>query len=126
MVGQRTDGVRHTVKAALFFDAVVAIDREQRGPGILRLLGLDDVADIDQLVAPGLQRNDFGRRVLVEVRDDAAGYRRDDLLAQRRIGRDAVVDRVAAGFLVFGDDLFERDILFLGEALDPPDRGRRC
>src|SRR5271166_4381807 len=42
-----------------------------------------------------------------------------------RIGRDAVVDRVAARLLVIGDDLLERDILFFGEPLCPPYRRRR-
>jgi hypothetical protein len=128
MVHRSADGIRHTVNAALLLDIVVAADREQRGLGVFLPLRLDDVADVDQLVLPGVERNDLGRVVLEQVGDEAAGHRRDDLLPQRRIGHDAVVDRVAAGLLVFGDDLLERDVLFLGGALGPPQgRGRgRC
>ena len=86
----------------------------------------DDIAYIDQFVVPGEQRDDLEGVVLEQVRHGAAGHRRDDLLALWRIRDDAVVDRVAAGLLVVGDDLLERDVFFLGEALDPPDsRGRR-
>src|SRR5438552_3881055 len=82
------DGIRHTVIAALLLDIVVATDREQRSLGELLPLRLDNVADIDQLVVPGVQRNDLGRSVLEDVGDDAAGHRRDDLLTHRRVGRD--------------------------------------
>jgi hypothetical protein len=77
---------------------------------------------------PGVERNDLGRGVLEQVGDAAAGHRRDDLLAHRRIGDNAVVDRVAAGLLVVGNDLLERNILLLRETLNPPHgRGRdRC
>src|ERR1700724_2377819 len=120
MVHRSADGIRYTVNATLLLDIVVAADREQRGLGVFLPLRLDDVADVDQLVVPGVQRNNLGRGVLEQIRDDAAGHRRDDLLPQRRIGHDAVVARVASGLLVFGDDLFERDALFLGGALAPP------
>jgi hypothetical protein len=111
---------------ALLLDIVVAADREQRGLGVFLLLRLDDVADVDQLVLPSVQRDDLSRVVLKQIRDEAAGHRRDDLLAQWRIGHDAVVDRVAAGLLVIGDDLFDRDVFLFGGALGPPHgRGRR-
>ena len=111
---------------ALLLDIVVAADREQRGLGVFLLLRLDDVADVDQLVLPSVQRNDLSGVVLEQIRDEAAGHRRDDLLAQRRIGHDTVVDRIAADLLVIGDDLFDRDVLFFGGALGPPHgRGRR-
>ena len=78
------------------------------------------------LSSQAIQRNDFGRIVLEQVRDYAAGDRRDDLLTLRRERDNAVVDRVAAGLLVIGDDLLERFILLLDEALRPPHlRGRR-
>ena len=114
------DCIRHTIKAALLLDAVVAIDGEQGGPSILRFLCLDHVRHIDQPVLPGIERNNLGGSVLEQIGDDAARHRRDDLLAHRRIGNDAEVDRVAARLLVIGDDLFECDILLLREALHPP------
>src|SRR5206468_1105491 len=119
MVHRSAYGIRDAVIAALLLDIVVAAGREQRRLGIFLPLRLDDVADVDQLVVPGVERNDLGRGVLEQVGDDAARHRRDDLLSHRRIGRDAVVDRVAAGLLVIGDDLFKRCILFLGEPLGP-------
>ena len=120
MVRQHRRRIGHAVKAALFLDAVVAIDREQRGFGVFLSLRLDNVADVDQLAVPGLQGNQLGRGALVQIRHDAARHRRDDLLAQRRIGDDAVVDGVAAGLLVIGDELAKRHILLLDEALGPP------
>jgi len=122
MVHRSADGIRHTVIAASLLDIVVAVDREQRGLGVFLPLRLDDVAHVDQLVLPRVEGDNFGRGVLEQVGDDAAGHRRDDLLAHRRIGHDAVVDRVAARPFVIGDELFERDILFLGEPLGPPHR----
>ena len=50
-----------------------------------------------------------------QIRDDAAGDRRDDLLAHRRVGNDAVIDLIAARLLVIGDDLLERDVFFLAK-----------
>src|SRR5205085_4728100 len=124
MIAQRADRKGYAIETALLFDAVVAIDSEQRGLGELRFLCLDDIADIDQLVGPGIQRDDLARGILEYVRDDAALDRRDDLLPHRGIGRDAVVDRVAARLLVVLDELLEGDILLLGEALDPPNLSR--
>jgi hypothetical protein len=54
MVHRSTNGIRHTVIAALLLDVVVAVNREQRGIGVFLLLRLDDVADINQLVIPGI------------------------------------------------------------------------
>jgi hypothetical protein len=62
-------------------------------------LRIDDVGYVDQLVVPGEQRNDFAGVVLKQVRNLAAGHRRDDLLAQRGIRNDAVFERVAARLL---------------------------
>jgi hypothetical protein len=88
-------------------------------------LRVDNVRHVDKLVIPGKQRNDFARIVLEQIRNLAACHRRNDFLALRGEGNDAVVDRVAAGLLIIGDDLFECGILFLDEALRPPDgRGR--
>ena len=85
-----------------------------------------DVAHVDQLVVPSVERDALARVVREQVRDDAALHRRDDLLALRRERRDAEVDLVAARLLVICDDLFEPHILFLDEALRPPNfRGRR-
>ena len=120
MVHPRTDGIRHAVKAAFLLDIVVAAGREQRGFGEFLLLSFDDVADVDQLVLIGVERDDLSRRVLEQIGDDAARHRRDNLLAYRRVGDDGVVDRVAAGLLVIGDEFFERNILLFGETLDPP------
>ncbi len=127
MVGQHVKRQRNAVQTALFLNAIVAIDVEQRGFGVLLALGRHDVGHIDQLVVPGEQSDDLGRVVGEKIRDDAAGHRRDDLLALRRERRDVELDLVAAGLLVIRDNLFERRILFLDKALRPPDlRGRRC
>jgi hypothetical protein len=88
----------------------------------LRFLGFDNIGQIDQLVVPGVQRNDLERVVGEHVGDDAALHRRDDLLAQRRKGRNGHVDRIAARLLVIGNDLLDCDVLFFGEALGPPYR----
>ena len=84
---------------------------------------VDDVADLDHFVVPGVLRNDDLRRNVVryEVRDIAAGDRRNDLLHQRGEGDQAVVDRVAARLLVFVDDPLERGIFLGHETLGPPD-----
>ena len=113
-------GKGHGVIATPFLDAVVTKGGEQRRFGVLRFLRLDDVAHIDQLAVPGKQGDDFGGRVLEQVRHDAAGHCRNDLLAHRRIRRDAVIDLVAARLLIVGDDLLEGDVFLLGKALDPP------
>jgi hypothetical protein len=128
MVHRSADGIGHTVNTALLLDIVIAADREQRGLGVFLPLRLDDLAHVHQLVLPGVERNDLGGGVLEQVGDDAADHRRDDLLAHRRIGDNAVVKRVAAGLLVIGNDHLERNILFLRETLNPPHgrgRGRR-
>jgi hypothetical protein len=125
MVWQRILSVGYAIKAAPFFDAVVAIGGKQSGLGVFLSLGLDDVGHIDQLAVPGVQRNELGRGVLVKVRNNTAGHRGHDLLTQGRKRHDAVVDFVAAGFLVIGNHLLERCILFGHKALDPPHFGRR-
>jgi hypothetical protein len=92
----------------------------------LRFYRFDDVADIDELVGPGVQRQKLKVGQLHDIRYDAAGNRRDCLLAHRREGDDAVLDLVTARFLVVGEQLFEGNILLLGKALNPPQlRGRR-
>ena len=116
----------HAVECALLGRVVVAVGGAQRRVDVLRFLGLDDVADVDELVGPCVQRQKGEIGVFHDVRDDAAGYGRDFLLAQRRERNDAVLDLIAAGFLVVGHQLFEGDILFLSETLGPPDLcGRR-
>ena len=50
---------------------VIAIGREECGLGVLFLLRCPDVADVDKLVVPGVERNDFERIVL----GVASGYR---------------------------------------------------
>src|SRR6516164_8247682 len=115
------------VEAALLCDAVVAVGIEQRSLSVLLLLRFDNIADIEQLVVPGIERDDLVRIVAEHVRDDATLHRRDDLLALRRERHDAELDRVAAGLLVIGDVLFDRRILFRDKALRPPhlSSGRR-
>ena len=120
VVGQGRGRIRHTVIAALLFDAVVAIGGEQSGLGIFLFLGFDDIGHIDQLAGPGLQRDQLGRAALVQIGHDPTRHRRNDLLAHRRVGDDRVVDRVAARLLVIGDDFLKSDVFFVGEALDPP------
>jgi hypothetical protein len=88
-------------------------------------LRFDNVGYVDELVVPGIERNDFPRIVLKQIRDLAAGYRRNDFLTLRREGNNAVVDFVATGLLVIGDDLLEGRVLFLDETLRPPDRRSR-
>jgi hypothetical protein len=91
-------------------------------------LRVHDIGHIDELVLPREERNDLSRVVGEQIRDDAALHRGDDLLALRGERHDLQVDRVAASLLVIGDDLFDRHILFLREALRPPHlrgRGRR-
>jgi hypothetical protein len=73
----------------------------------LRFLGFDNIGQIDQLVVPGVQRNDLERVVGEHVGDDAALHRRDDLLAQRRKGRNGHVDRIAARLLIIGNNLLD-------------------
>src|ERR1700738_2366720 len=68
MVHRSADGIGHTVNAALLLYIVVAADREQRGLGVFLPLRLDDVAEVDQLVLPGVERNDLGRGVLGQIR----------------------------------------------------------
>jgi hypothetical protein len=50
-------------------------------------LGINDIGDIEQLVVPGIERNDFARIAGEHIRDDAALDRRDDFLALWREGR---------------------------------------
>ena len=91
---------------------------------IVRFLGFDDVGDFDNLVVPGILRNDDLVVDVVgdQIGDIAAGDRRDDLLHQRRKRDEAVVDRVAARLLVIGDDFAKRRILLGDKALGPPHR----
>ena len=114
--------IGHGVIATPFLDAVVAECSEQCRFGVLRFLRLDDVADVDQLVVPGIQREDFHWVVREQVGDNPAGQGRDDLLAVWREGHEGIVDRIAAGLLVLLDNGFERHVLFFGETLDPPYR----
>ena len=118
-------GIGHGVIATPLLDAVVAECSEQCRFGVLRFLRLDDVADVDQLVVPSIQREYFHWVVREQVWDNPAGQGRDDLLAVRREGHERIVDRIAAGLLVVADNGFERLVLFFGETLDPPYR-RGC
>src|SRR5215470_13425718 len=85
-----------------------------------------NVADIDELVGPGVQRQKREVGELHDIRDDPGGDRRNCLLAHRCERDDAVLDLVAACLLVIGDQFFEGDILLLGEALHPPQLGSQC
>src|SRR5207248_2454773 len=122
MVGTSRQRIRGAVEAALLRHAVVAVGRIQRGFAVLGFLRLHNIADVDQLVVPGVQRDDLARVVGEHVRHYAGLYRRDDLLAQRGIGGNRELDRVAACLLIVGDDLLDGNVFFFGEALGPPDR----
>src|SRR5690348_7162418 len=87
VVGEYVDRVGNAVEAALFCDTVVAVDQRQRGVGVMLPLRLDDIAHIDELVVPSVQRSDLWRSVLEQVGDLAGGHSRHDLLPQRRIDR---------------------------------------
>jgi hypothetical protein len=93
---------------------------DQRGLGKLLALRRHDVADIDQPVVPGKQRDNFGRGADEHVRDDAGLHRRDDLLAQRRKRHDIELERVTARLRIIRGDLLDRDVLFLDKPLRPP------
>ena len=47
---------RHRIIRALLCDAIISIRPAKCGVDVLRLNGFDDVADIDELVGPGVQR----------------------------------------------------------------------
>src|SRR6195256_5418044 len=102
---------------------IVAIGIEQRGLGQQRLLGLDDIAYVDQLVFPGVERGNLAWVIHHHIRDDAGMHRRDDFLPLWGKGRDAQIDRVAARLLVIGKGLLDSDVLVLHEALRPPHLG---
>jgi len=113
---------RRVVDAALLRDVVVILGREDRHGMILRLLGLHDVGEVEQLAVPGILRDDRvgGGVVAHDVRDVARGQRPDDLLHQRRERNEGKVDLVAARLLVFRDHGAEADVLLANEALRPP------
>ena len=118
---------RAQIEAALLRDAVVEAGGQQRGLAELRLVRLDDVAHVHQLIVPGVLRQDRRRRVVEnEVRNVAAGQRGDRLLVQRHERHDAEVDLVAAGLLIVRDRLAERRVLLGNEALHPADGGLAC
>src|SRR4051794_2963310 len=56
--------IRYQIAAALFFHIVVTVGRRQRGRCELLPLGVNYVADIDQLVVPRVKRADLGWVVL--------------------------------------------------------------
>src|SRR5690349_16953552 len=72
VVREASLGQRDAVIAALFLFFVVAKVIEQRALGIERFLSLNDVGDVDQLVLPGVQRDDLAGIVREHVWDDAA------------------------------------------------------
>ena len=117
------DPQRHHVVAALFGDAVVVVAGVDRDRDEIFFLRLDDVADIEELVVPGVQRGKFEVGGFDNVRHRAALDRRDRLLAQRRKRDDAELDLVAARLLIIGDDPVERGVFLLGETLRPPHLG---
>ena len=59
MVRPNRTGVGNAVKAASFLDIVKAVHRQQRGLGVLLLLCLYHFGYVDQLILPGVQRDDF-------------------------------------------------------------------
>src|SRR5271170_5906754 len=90
---------------------------------VFRFLSFYNVTDIYELVLPGVQRGKHIIGILHQLRNDAAGDRRDFLLTQRNKRDNAEVDRVAAGLLVIGDELVQRHVLARNKALGEP---RRC
>src|SRR6516162_4816732 len=72
---------------------------------ILRFLGFDNVADIEELVVPGVQRVNEKSWSSIRSGTTPARDRRDFFLTQRHERDDAEVDRVAAGLLVIRDEL---------------------
>ena len=92
----------------------------------LGFIGLNDVADIDQLVVPRVLRND-GLWCIHEnqIGDVPAGQRRDRLLVLRLERHDAVFERIAARLHVVRGQLPEGVVLCLHEPLVDPDGRRR-
>ncbi len=88
---------------------------------VVRLLGVDDVPQLDQLVVPGVLRHHrlLGDVVHHDVGRIAAGQPRDDLLHRRPERDQAELDLVAARLLVGRHQVLEGFVLFLDEALDP-------
>ena len=119
------DPQRHHCIAALFCDAVVKKTGVDRDRGKIFFLSFDDVADIEELVVPRVQRGKLEIRGVHNIGDDAALDRCDRLLAHRCERDDAEVDFVAARLLVVGNHLLERGVLLFGEALNPPNFGSR-
>src|SRR5215469_8118506 len=114
----------HRIGALIRYAVIekAGIDRELEKILFLRL---NDVAHIEQLVVPGLQRRKLEVGNFHHIRDDTAGHRRDCLLAQWRERNEAVIDLVAASLLVFLDHRFEGGILLFGKTLGEPNlRGR--
>src|SRR6516225_816166 len=88
----------------------------------LRLQWLNYIAEVHQLIFPGVRRNDSRARGFMRnhIRNIAAGEPRDDLLQQRRKRDQAVIDGVTALLLILGDHRPERNVLFRDKALGPP------
>ncbi len=84
------------------------------------LPGLDHVAEINKLVVPGIQGSKREVGDLHQIRDDAARDGRDFLLAQRRVGNEAVVDFVATRLFVTGGHAAKSGIFLGDEALGKP------
>src|SRR5215471_14300402 len=97
----------HYVLAALFRVVVIEIAGIYRDRGESLFLSIDDVADVDELVVPGIQRSKMAVGDLHDVWDDAAGDRGNLLLAERREGNDAQIDLVAARLLIVSDQPLE-------------------
>src|SRR5271169_1045388 len=115
---------RHVI-TALFPGVVVEKAGIDSDRDEIRLLGFDDVANIDELVVPGGQRGKLAVVDLNYVRDDAARDRRDCLPAKRGKRNNAVINYITARLLVFGDHLLEGGIFLFGKALLPPHLGGR-
>src|ERR1700747_1394416 len=88
------------------------------------LLGLKNFADVKKFVLPSIQVKEREIGGLHQVRHDAGGNRRYRLLPQWGKWNDAVLDRVAAGLFVIGDEGLIGRVLFGDEPWRQP-QGRR-
>src|SRR6202011_4741437 len=103
-------------------DVVVILGGQKRRGMEVRLLSFHHVGHIDELVVPGVLRDDrHGTgEVLHDIRHVAAGQRRDDLLHHRPERNDAYLEGVPARLLVLGDEVLEGGVFLGDETLGPP------